>query len=62
MSRRVGLDSMLLTPGSMLGLEVISRTGADPGFLDRGFQLAELGSICAVCLIFPEIPHKNEII
>ena len=23
-------------------------TGADPGFLDRGFKLAERGSICAV--------------
>ena len=37
------------------------RAGADPGFLDRGFKLAEGGSICAVCLIFPEIPHENEI-
>ena len=27
-----------------------------------GFKLAEGGSICAVCLIFPEIPHENEII
>ena len=37
-------------------------SGADPRFLDRGFKLAEGGSICAVCLIFPEIPHENEII
>ena len=25
-----------------------AQTGADPGFLDRGFKLAEEGSICAV--------------
>ena len=37
-------------------------TGADPEFLDRGFKLAEGGSICAVWPIFPEIPHENEII
>ena len=37
-------------------------SGAYPGFLDRGFKFAEGGSICAVCLIFPEIPHENEII
>ena len=33
--------------------------GADPGFLDQGFKLAEQGSICAVWPIFPEIPHEN---
>ena len=27
-----------------------------------GFKLAEGGLICAVCLIFPEIPYDNEII
>ena len=42
------------------GIKVL--TGADPGFLDRGFKLAEGGSICAVWQIFPEIPHENEII
>ena len=36
--------------------------GADPGFLDQGFKLAEGSSICAVWPIFPEIPHENEII
>ena len=36
--------------------------GADPEFLDRGFRLAEGGSICAVWPIYPEIPHENEII
>ena len=35
---------------------------ADPGFLNRGFKLAEGGSISAVRPIFPEIPHENEII
>ena len=34
----------------------------DPGFFDRGFKLAEGGSICAVRPFFPEIPHENEII
>ena len=36
--------------------------GADSGFLDRGFKLAEGGSICSVWPIFPEILHENEII
>ena len=29
-------------------LHRIHVTGADPGFLDQGFKLAEGGSICAV--------------
>ena len=38
-------------------------SGADPGFLDRGFKSAGGGgSICAVWPIFPEIPHENEIV
>ena len=36
--------------------------GADPGFLDRGFKLAEGVRFVQFCLIFPEIPHENEII
>ena len=35
-----------------------NNTGADPGFLDRRFKLAEGGLICAVWPIFPEIPMK----
>ena len=32
--------------------------GADPGFLDQGFKLAEVGSFFAVWQFFPEIPHE----
>ena len=39
-----------------------SYAGADPGFLDWGFKLAEGGTICAVWPIFPEILQENEII
>ena len=41
----------------------ILNTGADPGFLDRGFKLAEGGGVelCSLTF-FPEIPHENEII
>ena len=37
-------------------------SGADPEILNRGFKLAERGSICTVRPIFPEIPHENEIV
>ena len=42
--------------------ELEKTAGPDSEFLDRGFELAEGGSICAVWSIFPEIPHENEII
>ena len=40
----------------------LSSTGADPGFLNRGFKFAKGGSIWSIYPTFLKIPNKNEII
>ena len=42
--------------------EINMYSGADPGFLDRGFKFRKRGLFSQFCLIFSKIPHENEII